>query len=207
MSFSFLEDYKITSEQIENLGVKSTGRLRHQFFSVPEFQIEQALAAFDPFPEELKTFYYEIGFGFMHRRKFGKFSILLDPMSLIYTNKQVNYFATPEVARELKYCDMANQLLFFRTASNQYLAIDRTTVRDKNTVYYRGTVIGKSLYDFLKQYDFNRYALAQQTDEADTEEKIPSATPDIAPSETPAAVPPSKAQNWSTLIDDDDTII
>jgi hypothetical protein len=27
MSFSFLEDYKITSGQIENLGVKSTGRL------------------------------------------------------------------------------------------------------------------------------------------------------------------------------------
>jgi hypothetical protein len=51
------------------------GRSRHQFFSVPEFQIEDALTAFDPFPEELKAFYYEIGFGFMHRLKLGKFSI------------------------------------------------------------------------------------------------------------------------------------
>jgi hypothetical protein len=109
MTFSFLDEYKITSGQIEILGVKSTGRLRHQFFSVPEFQIEEALAAFDPFPEELKTFYYEIGFGFMHRLKLGKFSILLDPLSLIYTNKQINYFAMPEVARELEYYDMANQ--------------------------------------------------------------------------------------------------
>jgi hypothetical protein len=34
MTFSFLDEYKITSGQIEILGVKTTERLRHQFFSL-----------------------------------------------------------------------------------------------------------------------------------------------------------------------------
>jgi hypothetical protein len=214
MTFSFLEEYKITLEQIEIQGVKATGRSRHQFFSVPEFQIEEALAAFDPFPEELKTFYYEIGFGFMHRAKSGKFSILLDPLSLIYTNRQINYFATPEVERELKYYDTAHQLLFFKTPANRYLAIDRTTVQEKNAIYYRGTVIGDSLHDFLKYYDINRYALNQQIETADAKEET-SGNISIEQHEentvkdktSNSSVPTENSSEWSTLIDDDDIII
>jgi hypothetical protein len=171
MYSSFLEDYKITSKLIEEQGAKSIGNLRHLFFTLPEFQIQEALNTFDPFPEELKMFYHEIGFGFMHRAKLGKFNILFDPMTLIYTNKQVNYFATPEIEEELKYYDIEKHLLFFKTISNQYLAIDRQTINGKNVIYYRGTAIEDSLYDFLKHFDFNRYYLNQLIDTVDYKQK------------------------------------
>jgi len=171
MYFPFLEDYRITPKLIQEQGAKSIGRLRHLFFELPEYQIQETLNTFDPFPEELKTLYCEIGFGFMHRAKLGKFNTLFDPMTLIYTNKQVNYFATPETAEELKFYDIEKQLLFFKTISNRYLAIDRNTIHGKNKIYYRGTAFGNSLYDFLKNFDFNRYYLNQEIDIVDYEEE------------------------------------
>jgi tetratricopeptide (TPR) repeat protein len=69
--------------------LRLTGRLRHPYFSVPEFQLKEALAAFDPFPEEMKTFYYEIGFGFKHRLKPERFSILSDLLSLIFPSGSI----------------------------------------------------------------------------------------------------------------------
>lgn len=107
----------------------------------------------------------------MHRAKLGKFNTLFDPMTLIYTNKQVNYFATPEIEEELKYYDIEKHLLFFKTISNQYLAIDRQTINGKNVIHYRGTAIEDSLYDFLKHFDFNRYYLNQLVDTVDYKQK------------------------------------
>jgi len=159
-TYSFLHPYKVTPELISERGAKSIGRLRHLFFALPEFQIHEAEKAFDPFPEELNILYREIGFGFMYRAKSGKFNTLFDPMTLIYTNRQVGYFATPEVAEELEFYEMGNQLLFFRTASNRYLAIDRNTVHGKNAVYYQGQVIDDSLLRFLKRFYSDRDYLA-----------------------------------------------
>jgi hypothetical protein len=161
MDFSFLHRYKISTGLIEERA-KSIGNLRHIFFALSEFQIQAALGKFDPFPEELKNFYTEIGFGFMHRAKLGKINTLFDPISLIYTNQQTGYFATSEIADELKYYDIEKQLLFFKTAENQYLAIERETVKGKNKIYYKGTPIEYSLYDFLKHFDFNPYNLLGQ---------------------------------------------
>jgi hypothetical protein len=162
MIFPFLEHYKLSPELITESGAKSIGRLRHNFFALPEFQIREALTAFNPFPEELKSFYEEIGFGFMHRAKLGKINILFDPMSLIYTNQQRGYFATPETADALKYYNIEKHLLFFKTTDNQYLAIERETVKGKNKIYYNGDSFEDSLYDFLKHFDFNRYYLPEQ---------------------------------------------
>lgn len=161
----------MTLDQIEERGAKSAGRLRHLFFALPEFQIQEALKAFDPFPEELKIFYTEIGFGFMYREKSGKFNMLFDPMTLIYTNRQVNYFATPEVTEEQKYYDKEKQLLFFKTMSNNYLAIDRQTVNSKNKIYYRGAAIGYSLKDFIKRFYFNSYFVDMAIDISDDKQK------------------------------------
>lgn len=156
MYFSFLNEYRVTPDLIADRGAKSIGRLRHLFFALPEFQIQEALKAFDPFPEELDALYREIGFGFMYRVKSGKFNTMFDPMTLIHTNRQVGYFATPEIADELACYDTDNQLLFFRTVSNRYLAIDRNTVDGENAIYYRGRVIDDSLCGFLKRFCSDR---------------------------------------------------
>ena len=159
MYFAFLEDYVITPELIEEKGAKSAGRLRHLFYTLPESQIQEAINTFTPFPEELNTLYCEIGFGFMNRGKKGKFNSIFDPMTLIYTNKQINYFATPETANELKYYDIEKQLLFFKTLSNCYFAIDRYSVNGKNRIYYRGNEVDSSLYNFLKETHSGNYDL------------------------------------------------
>jgi hypothetical protein len=156
MYFSFLEKFIVASKTYEAREAKAIGRLRHIFFVLPELLIQEALQTFNPFPEELKTLYYEIGFGFMHRGKSGKFNQLFDPKTLIYTNNQVAYFATPETETALKYYDAEKQLLFFKTISNCYLAIDRHPVRGKNKIYYKGKTIEDSLYNFMKRLDFDR---------------------------------------------------
>jgi len=170
MYFSFLEEYRITSELINERGAKAVGRLRQYFFEVPEYQIQEALTTFNPFPEELKTFYCEIGFGFMHRTKPGQFNSLFDPMTLIYTNNQINYFATPETVAEQKYFEIDKQLLFFKSNSNRYIAIDRNTNHGKNKIYYRGTAIEESLYDFLKLLSSDSYYLNQVIEITDYEQ-------------------------------------
>lgn len=171
MYFSFLEDYKIAYEFVDKQRVKSIGRLRHLFYTLPEFQIQEAINTFNPFPEELKIFYNEIGFGFMNRAKLGKFDNLFDPMTLIYTNNQINFFATPETADELKYYNIEKQLLFCKTISNRYIAIDRDTVQGKNKIYYRGVEIEDSLYSFLKHVDYDRYYLTGLVDFMDYEQE------------------------------------
>ena len=215
MYFPFLEKYKISLELIEEQGAKSVGNQRHLFFALPEYRIQEALNAFNPFPEELKTLYYETGFGFMHRAKLGKFNTLFDPMTLIYTHKQINYFATPEIADELKYYDSDKQLLFFKTAANRYLAIGRETIEGENTICYRGTVIDDSLYDFLRQVDFNPdYPDLQINDDDYEQESDRKKTQQEQPEkeETNRITLPTRTQSqnrskWSTLLEDDNNII
>ena len=215
MYFPFLEKYKISLELIEEQGAKSIGNQRHLFFALPEYQIQEALNAFSPFPEELKTLYYEIGFGFMHRAKLGKFNTLFDPMTLIYTNKQINYFATPEIIDELKYYDIDKYLLFFKTAANRYLAIDRETVEGENTICYRGTAIEDSLYDFLRQVDYNPDYPDQQINDTDYEQeakKEETQQEKTGNEETNNLTSPTLKQSqnhpkWSALLEDDDNVI
>jgi len=161
MYFSFLENYIIAPKFYEEKEARAIGRTHHFFYALPEYQIQEAINTFRPFPEELKTLYCEIGFGFMHRAKSGKFNFLFDPMTLIYTNNQINYFATPETIAELQYYDVEKQLLFFKSDSNSYLAIDRCTVHGKNKIYYQGITVDDSLHDFMKHLDYNSFYLSQ----------------------------------------------
>jgi hypothetical protein len=164
MRFSFLEKYLVPAEFVDEQRAKEIGRLRHFFYALPDYHIEAALSAFKPFPEELRAFYYEIGFGFMLRAKRGKFNTLFDPLTLIYTNNQINYFATTETVDERNCYDNTAQLLFFKTASNHFLTIDRNTVQGKNAVYYKGDSINDSLYDFLKSVHNDRDYLSALLD-------------------------------------------
>ena len=57
------------------------------------------LIAFTPFPVELLELYKTVGFGFMNRRK-NIDNCIIDPMSLVYINKQEGYLATERVKQK-----------------------------------------------------------------------------------------------------------
>ena len=149
MNFSFLKKYQIIAKDLTPEEAKSVSKYRHCFFPVAEIDMMDALAAFDPFPLELKLFYQETGFGFFHRRK-GDINYLLDPLSLINTNLQLGYFKEDVYIKQaLEFCNIETQLLFFKTQSNHYFTIDRTGKHNENPVYYKGKLVEKSLFDFL----------------------------------------------------------
>jgi hypothetical protein len=150
MDFSFLKKYQIIAQDLTPQDAKAIGKFRHCFFPVAEIDIMDALHTFDLFPQELKTFYEEIGFGFFHRRK-GDVNCLLDPLSLINTNLQLGYFKDDiYIQQALEFCNIETQLLFFKTQSNQYFSIDRLGMDNVNPVYYKGRQVKKSLSSFLK---------------------------------------------------------
>jgi hypothetical protein len=57
----------------------------HHFYAPYPEDLPKALQTFDPFPAKLKTFYEQIGIGFIHWRK-GLINRLLDPVSLVLVN-------------------------------------------------------------------------------------------------------------------------
>lgn len=155
-NYSFLQQYRLDSANMDAGEAKAYSTKRHIFFPVPDLYIEQAVKAFEPFPQELLSFYQEIGFGFFHRKK-SIGNCLLDPMSVAYINQNEGYLAENDVAKEyLDVCDTEKFLLFFQTSEQQYLSISRETIDEKNTVWFKEYQLADSLADFLNQYAGNR---------------------------------------------------
>lgn len=149
MNFDFLSPYKIGYEIIDQSKVREVGQLRHYFFDVPDIYIQRAVATFSPFPVELLEFYKEIGFGFFHRRKNIE-NRLLDPMSMVYMNRQEGYFANEIVKEYLNYYNPEQYLLFFQASDSCFLAISRRAEKGKNAIWYKNNMLEDSLSDFLR---------------------------------------------------------
>ncbi|MDR2917874.1 MAG: hypothetical protein LBV72_00710 [Tannerella sp.] len=165
MTFLFLQTYKIDSNQVDVYEAKRIGKKRHLFFSVPEIDMLEAFKTFNPFPTELKNFYMEIGFGFLHRKK-GQLNILLDPVSLVNSNLKLGYFKDdPYIENAFKHCNNEKQLLFFKMHTGQYLSINREEEKDKNAIFYKEKQITSSLYDFLRYYNNNPDYLKEEMKE------------------------------------------
>ena len=148
MAFEFIENYIIKYQEIEEPDIKRIGRLKHCFYAVPELYIRKAITAFEPFPAELYEFYETVGFGFMNRQKdIG--NCILDPMSLVYINKQEGYLATEKVKEFANYYDVNQFLLFFHSFDEHYFAIRRETINGKNEIWYKDKRIANSLRDFI----------------------------------------------------------
>lgn len=156
MHFSFLHPYKIDTQTIDVKKAKKIGRMRHFFYAVPELDLQELSKVYDTFPVELSNFYNEIGFGLLNRHK-GKLNLLLDPVSLINTNQRLGYFKDDAaIMAAMEYCENNDQLLFFKTYSNQYLSINIKDDMGKNAVFYKGKQIQNSLYEFLEECDNNK---------------------------------------------------
>ena len=164
-SYSFLKEYIFHEELFENDGVKSVMKFPHHFYTPHPVYMEKALAAIDPFPKELKCFYEEIGYGFMHRKS-EKINRLFDPVSLMMINLlQEDFKYNKEIREEVAHYNIEKQLLFFQSGSGKYVVIDRTDNNGENAIYYRNHKLTDSLYEFICTYHKNKDWLEYVLDE------------------------------------------
>lgn len=210
--FSYFEQYKLREELFEGNGVGTVMKYPHHFYTPYPEDLPKALETFVPFPAELKAFYEQVGFGFMHRRK-GKVNRLLDPVSLILVNLRRDECRYDKVLERTLACyDINRQLLFFQLNNGEYLAINRIETNGCNPIFYKGQKLSDSLLKLLTDYDKNKDYLPSTVKYIDDTEK------DTAQKSAPAASPvttesvPHKKiiksnSKWSTLMDDDDVII
>ncbi|GHT15300.1 antitoxin YxxD [Bacteroidia bacterium] len=153
--FSFLEEYKLREDLFEGNGVEKVMKYTHHFYTPYPEDIPKALETFNPFPVELKAFYEQIGFGFMHRRK-GKLNRVLDPVSLILVNlRQDECRYDKALERTLAHYDTDRQLLFFQSDKGEYIAIDRTETNGSNPVFYKHHKLTDSLHEFIAGFHKN----------------------------------------------------
>jgi hypothetical protein len=209
--FSFLEQCKLREELFEGNGVKTVMKYPHHFYTPYPEDLPKALETFVPFPAELKAFYEQVGFGFMHRRK-GKINRLLDPVSLILVNLRLDecrYDKTLE--RTLAYYDINRQLLFFQLDNGEYLAINRMETNGCNPIFYKEQKLSDSLLRLLTDYDKNRDYLPSTVkyidDSANSPMTVTSKEENASTTENAQQAKTESVSKWSTLIDDDDMII
>ena len=157
--FSFLEEYKLKEDLFEEKGLEKVMKYRHHFYMPYPEDLPKALATFDPFPVELKAFYEQTGFGFMHRRK-GKSNRLLDPISLILINlRQDECKYDKFLEKTLAQYDTSKQLLFFHSDKGEYIAINRKDTNGSNSVFYKQHKLTGSLLEFITLYHKNEHWL------------------------------------------------
>lgn len=175
MAFDFIDNYIINYQELKDSDINKIGRLKHCFYPVPDIYIKKALAAFNPFPAELLEFYETVGFGFMNRQK-NIGNCIIDPMSLVYINRQEGYLATERVKEFAKYYDINQFLIFFHTFENHYFAISRETINGKNAIWYKGKMVQKSLKNFLyyciSDSDFIKMFIAREEAKVERERKL-----------------------------------
>ena len=157
--FSFIEEYKLREDLFEGKGIEKVMKYPHHFYTPYPADLPKALETFNPFPFELKVFYEQIGFGFMHRRK-GKINRLLDPVSLILVNlRQEECRYDKDLEKALSLHDTSKQLLFFQSDKGEYIAINRRETNGCNSVFYKQSKLAASLLEFITSYHKNDYWL------------------------------------------------
>jgi hypothetical protein len=145
MKYPFLHDYILSEAYIARLNPKETGKMRHNFYALPEGEIQEALKEFYPFPAELQQFYQEIGFGLFHINR-GGIHRILDPHSLIFINHQKGEYRRDRILAE---SIMEPRLIFFDSQQYGYYSIEKDNTEGKNAVYYKGEKVDNSLYRFI----------------------------------------------------------
>lgn len=163
MDFSFLNEFKLSEAVIKERGMKKVCKLKHNFFSLPEYDMQEVFNTFTPFPVELKQFYQEIGFGFFHINR-GRIHRILDPQSLIFINQQRDEYKRDKIlAESIK----EGQLVFFDSQAYGYFSLEMESAQKKNAVYYKGEKIESNLFDFINNIHKDKNYLKYMRDDAE----------------------------------------
>ncbi|ARU60077.1 hypothetical protein CBW65_02595 [Tumebacillus avium] len=145
--FSFLKKY-VLNEKEDN-----PSQWKHSFYSLQESEVLEAESRISRvFPGELRSFYLEIGYGFLCNQSKQGFNRLMDPMSVAdFRLGEDIYEFDPD--RELY--DNVNSIIFFEVSEGTYLTMDLSQEEDNSDckIYYFGKVIANNLEEFLRRMD------------------------------------------------------
>lgn len=103
------------------------------------------------FPQELRNFYYEIGYGFMCAHNEDMFDRLMDPGSVAdFRLGEGIYESDPETEGYEE-----NQLAFFEVSETTFITLDLSKEDESGVcpVYYFETEIASSLLEFIERMD------------------------------------------------------
>jgi antitoxin YxxD len=144
-NFDFLKTYVLEEASADE------PQQRHYLYrlSVPEIEAVDEIL---PVPEELKSFYTNIGYGFFHKDRNASINRLMDPESFKMINLKEEYY---EFDIDLELYDeiyQGDKLLFFEVNAGTYLAIDKEANEGKNAIYYFSKKIAASLEDFMRDF-------------------------------------------------------
>lgn len=124
-----------------------------QFYKVTEESVARAEEELGIiFPEELKKFYLEMGYGFLHSEE-GNFNRIMDPNSLCEFRFRQGQFAN-DSELEIYESYERDKLIFFEICEGVYLAIGFSK-NNNGKIYYGKDMIADSLEEFLLNYQEN----------------------------------------------------
>ena len=144
-NFEFLNEYVLEGSAADE------PIQRHYLYRLSEQEINEVDEML-PVPEELKSFYINIGYGFFHKDRNASINRLMDPDSFRMINLKEEYY---EFDIDLELYDeiyQGEKLLFFEVNAGTYLAIDKEANEGKNAIYYFSKRIAASLEDFLRDF-------------------------------------------------------
>ncbi|ARU60929.1 hypothetical protein CBW65_07415 [Tumebacillus avium] len=145
--FFFLRKYVLHE------GEDNASQGNHSFYSLEESEVLEAESRISrEFPEELRSFYLEIGYGFLCIQSKQGINRIMDPMSVAdFRLGEDIYEFDPD--RELY--DNVNSLVFFEVSEGSYLTMDVSQEEHNGEckIYYFGKAIANNLEEFLRRMD------------------------------------------------------
>jgi hypothetical protein len=122
----------------------------NQFYQVEPSEIEQAQETLGIlFPKDLKTFYEEVGYGFLASSR-DNFNRIMDPNSVCEFRTRTGQFAGYSELDDYK-SDEIDKLIFFEICEGCYLSIG--FAKDNQGKIFDGSnKIADSLSEFLDKY-------------------------------------------------------
>lgn len=172
-NFDFLKPYVITEADID-LRYEEVQRMKHSFLPIDVTRITQAEGRLGfLFPKELKEFYTQIGYGYMHQEQENYHNSFMYPIKVADAYLRQGAFDNNFLASTGLYNE-PYKLLFYDAVEGCFAWIDLRENSPTSSIYYIGNndKIADSLEDFLRAYDANPNLLKEFSAQSRNQSKL-----------------------------------
>lgn len=161
-NFSFLKPYVLTAAYID-AHYEEVQLLKHSFLPVEETRIAQAEEKLGfSLPAELKAFYRQIGYGYLHQGQESSHNRFLYPLSVADAYLRQGAFDNGYLGSVGLY-EEPYKLVFYQAQEGCFAWLDLRENNLTSTVYYIGEAdkLADSIEAFLRAYDSNATLLQE----------------------------------------------
>ncbi|MGQ3376799.1 SMI1/KNR4 family protein [Priestia endophytica] len=121
----------------------------HKFYKLTEKDIKKAEERLGfAFPDELKAFYQEVGYGFLDVNNKNSFNRMLDPHSVADIRLREGIYEYDPDLDDIY--EEEDELVFYEVNEGVYLTMDLKN-KKQSSIYYLGIKIANSFAEFLKK--------------------------------------------------------